>query len=102
MKGRSPLWGGQACGCGCSISGVDGVSVFSLYLTRMATAGPLTENISAETTGSHSDYWSHMERVSTFKKAEHHHKLTPAQQELMQCEPAPFACRMIAWSSPRA
>jgi hypothetical protein len=31
-----------------------------------------------------------MERVSTFKKAEHHHKLTPAQQELMQCDLAPF------------
>lgn len=53
----------------------------------MATASTLTESISAETTasGSHSDYWSHMERVSTFKKAEHHHKLTPAQQQLMQC-----------------
>ena len=57
----------------------------------MATAATLTDSISAETTasGSHSDYWSHMERVSTFKKAEHHHKLTPAQQELMQCDPAP-------------
>ncbi len=63
---------------------------YLLYPTRMATAGPLAESISAETSGSHSDYWSHMERVSTFKKAEHHHKLTPAQQELMQCDLAPF------------
>jgi hypothetical protein len=43
----------------------------------------LTESISSEAGSSSAgaaDYWSHMDRVSTFKKAEHHHKLTPAEQ----------------------
>lgn len=75
------------------------------------TSEGLTQSMSAESGGSAggaADYWSHMDRVSTFKKgprapatpavpshflrphavtlvaAEHHTKLTPAQQTLME------------------
>ena len=49
-----------------------------------STSESLTGSASGGTGNGSADYWSHMDRVSTFKKSEHHHKLTPAQQALME------------------
>lgn len=44
----------------------------------------LTDTIAPAAQPSDGDYWSHMDRVSNFKKKEHQHKLDPQEQAMME------------------